>query len=54
MSSNTLFILITILFDGVAVLWAINEFRSARPSKPKSPPPTQDERSPEGPGHPEG
>ncbi len=56
MSSNTLFILITILFDGVAVVWAIREFRSARPTKPKPEPPpaVSSESSPERSGHPEG
>ena len=47
MSTNTIFILALILFDGVAVAWGVWEFWSARPdkNKAKQPPSELSERS---------
>ncbi len=56
MSSHTIFILGLILFDGVAVAWALWEFWSVKPRRTAKTdePPAAPHRSPEGPRHPEG
>ena len=49
MAKNTIFILLLILFDGLAVAWGVWEFWSARPDRKKT-----SADLPKRPGHPEG
>lgn len=53
MSSRTTMILVTLLFDGVAVLWAVREYWSVRPGRSGGE--IRSEPASAGhPGHPEG
>lgn len=53
MTSRTTMILVTLLFDGGAVLWAVREWWSARPAPSVSPDGSARAAAGE-PGHPEG